>query len=356
MVRELTIAGRRIADDEPAYCIAEIGHNHGGEVAVADDLITRFADAGADAVKLQKRDNRALYTRAMYDEPYQCVNSFAPTYGAHRDALELSPVQLARLRLTAAIREVAFFATAFDPASADELAALAVPAFKIASGDLTNTPLIRHVAAHGKPVILSTGGATLRDVCRAYEAALTGTDEVAILHCVAAYPAADGDLNLRAIETLRAYFPEAVIGWSGHEPGTALSVAAYALGARIIEKHVTLDKAAKGTDHAFSLLPAEFEQLVSDLDRLHTALGDGVKVPRPSEAAALRKMGKSIYSARALPAGHVLTEADLALKSPGGHLPPYERDRLVGRVLTVAVGAEEPLALALVEDRQKVGA
>lgn len=356
MARELTIAGRRIADDEPCYVIAEVGSNHAGSYTAAVEMVRRFAAAGADAIKLQKRRNRAVFTRALYDEPYECANSYAATYGRHRDVLELTIDQYAYVATVAAGQSVTLFATPFDTASADDLAALDAPAFKIASGDLTNTPLIRHVAAYGRPLILSTGGATLRDVCRAYEAALSGTDQVAILHCVAAYPAADADLNLRAIETLRGAFPDTVIGWSGHEHGTALSVAAYALGARILEKHVTLDKAAKGTDNAFSLLPGEFAGLVSDLGRLHPALGDGVKRPRPSEAAALRKMAKSIYSARALPAGHVLTAADLVLKSPGGHLPPYERDRLIGRVLTVAVGAEEPLALALVEDRQKVGA
>lgn len=355
MARELVIAGRRIADDEPAYCIAEVGSNHAGSHDRAIDHVRSFALAGADALKLQRRCPRAVFTRAMYDEPYDSPHAYAPTYGRHRDALELTIDQYAFVARYAQDRAVTLFATPFDVLSAHQLAILDVPAFKIASGDLTNTPLIRHVAAYGKPILLSTGGATLRDVCRGYEAALSGTDQVALLHCVAAYPAADADLNLRAIGTLRDTFPEAVIGWSGHEHGTALSVAAYALGARIIEKHVTLDKAAKGTDNPFSLLPVEFARLVADLRRLREALGDGVKVPRPSEAPALRKMAKSLWSARALPAGHVLTEADIVAKSPGGHLPPYEMGRLLGKALTVAVGAEEPLALALVEDRPKVG-
>jgi N-acetylneuraminate synthase/sialic acid synthase len=166
-VRELTIDGRRIADDTTAFVIAEIGHNHQGSVERAQELFVLAKQCGVDAVKLQKRDNRALFTRAAFDAPYENENSFGPTYGLHREALELDRGAYAELRAHARELGLVFFATAFDEASADLLEELDLPAYKLASGDLRNTPLLRHVAAFGKPLLVSTGGATLEDVDRA---------------------------------------------------------------------------------------------------------------------------------------------------------------------------------------------
>ena len=157
-MRELRIDGRRIADDTPCFVIAEIGHNHQGSVERARELVRAAHEAGVDAVKLQKRDNRRLYTRALYDSPYDNENSFGPTYGAHREALELDRDAYVTLRDEARSLGLVFFATAFDEPSADLLAELGAPAFKIASGDLTNTPLLRHVAGFGKPLVVSTAG------------------------------------------------------------------------------------------------------------------------------------------------------------------------------------------------------
>ncbi len=157
-MRELTIDGRRIADDTACFVIAEIGHNHQGSVEKAQELFVLAKQAGVDAVKLQKRDNRRLFTRALYDSPYDNENSFGPTYGAHREALELDRDAYVELQACARELGLVFFATAFDETSADLLEELDVPAYKIASGDLRNTPLLRHVAAFGKPLIVSTGG------------------------------------------------------------------------------------------------------------------------------------------------------------------------------------------------------
>jgi sialic acid synthase len=348
--RRLTVDGVDITDDGGCYVIAEIGHNHQGDVEKAKQLIEAAKDCGADAVKLQKRSNRALYTRTYYDRPYDNEFSFGATYGAHREALELSFEEYRELRAYAREQGIAFFATAWDFESADLLAELDVPAFKIASGDLLNTPLQRHVASFGKPIFLSTGGGTMEDVERAVETILPINDQLCVLQCTAAYPAATEDLNLRVISTLRERFPKLVIGLSDHQSGISMALVAYMLGARVIEKHFTLDHALKGTDHAFSLMPDGLRRLVRDLRRVEPALGDGVKRPLPVETKPMEKMGKKLVAGRDLELGHVLSPDDIAIKSPAdGGLPPYELDRLVGRRLRRPVAFEDVLTFDDVE-------
>jgi sialic acid synthase len=341
-MRRLEIDGVEIGDDKPCYVVAEVGHNHQGDVELAKRLIDAAKECGVNAVKLQKRSNRSLYTRDFYEQPYDNELSFGRTYGEHRDALELDAEAYSELLRHAHEVGVALFATAFDFESADLLAKLGVPAFKFASGDLRNTPLQRHVAAFGKPMLLSTGGGTLEDIERAVDAVLPINDQLCILQCTAAYPASVEDLHLSVITTLRERFPELVIGLSDHQNGIAMAVVAYMLGARVIEKHFTLDHALKGRDHAFSLMPEGMRRLVRDLRRVPAALGDAEKRPLPIEADPLEKMGKKVVAARELELGHVLTVEDLAIKSPAdGGLPPYELDRLVGRRLRRPIGADD---------------
>ncbi|HWQ23715.1 MAG TPA: N-acetylneuraminate synthase family protein [Gaiellaceae bacterium] len=347
---ELVVDGRRIGDDAPAYVVAEIGHNHQGDVEKAKALIHAAKECGVDAVKLQKRDNRRLYTRELYDAPYDNEHSFGRTYGEHREALELSPAEWLELREFCREEGVTLFGTVFDEPSADFLAELGAPAFKIASADLVNTPLLRHVAAFGKPVFLSTGGGTLEDVERAVETILPLNPQLCVLQCTASYPCAVEELNLRVIETYRERFPEVVVGLSDHQSGIAMALVGYMLGARVIEKHFTLDHAWKGSDHAFSLMPEGMRRLVRDLRRVPLALGDGVKRPFPSEERPLEKMGKKLVAARDLPAGHVLGPGDLEARSPaGGGLPPYELDRLLGRRLLRPLAFEEGVTFEAVE-------
>jgi sialic acid synthase len=338
----LTVDGVEIGDDFDCYVIAEVGHNHQGDVEQAKHLLAAAKECGVDAVKLQKRANRTLYTQEFYNQPYDNEFSFGRTYGEHREALELSPDHYSELQSYARELGITFFATAFDFESADFLADLDVPAFKLASGDLRNTPLLRHVAAFGKPMIISTGGADMSDVERAVDTVLPINDQVCILQCTAAYPADTDDLNLEVITTLRERFQGLVIGLSDHQNGIAMALVAYMLGARVIEKHFTLNHAAKGTDHAFSLMPEGMRKLVRDLQRVPGSLGDGVKRPLPIEEQPMRKMGKKLVAARELEQGQVLTADDLAIKSPAdGGLPPYELERLVGRRLRRAVTYED---------------
>ena len=331
MARTLRIGTHVIGDASPCYVIAEIGHNHQGSLEKARELFREAKLAGAHAVKLQKRDNRGLYTRAAYEKPYDNENSFGATYGEHREFLEFGRKEYEALQLYARELGVDFFATAFDLTSADFLAEFDVPAYKIASGDLKSTPLLKHVASFGKPMIVSTGGAMLDDVQRAYDAIMPINPQLAILQCTAGYPAAFDELDLRVISTYREKFPEAVIGFSSHDNGIAMPVAAYMLGARIVEKHFTLNRAMKGTDHAFSLEPVGLRKMVRDLERTFKAMGDGAKKIYDSERAPIVKMGKSLVVARNLPTGHVLGPQDVVMKSPGGGIPPYDLEKVIGR-------------------------
>ena len=345
MDRTLQIESTVINDDSDCYVIAEIGHNHQGKLETAKELFRAAKECGVNAVKLQKRDNRSLYTREMYNKPYDNENSFGTTYGEHREFLEFGMSEYKELQRYAAELGLAFFATAFDFLSADFLAELNVPAFKIASGDLRNIPLLKYVAGFQKPVILSTGGGTIDDVQRAYDAVMPINRQLAILQCTAGYPCAFEEMNLRVITSFRERFPDVVIGLSSHDSGIAMVVGAYILGARIVEKHFTLNRAMKGTDHAFSLERGGMRRVVRDLQRVRLALGDGVKATYQSEVAPIVKMGKKLVAAADLPANHVLRREDIAIKSPSDGLPPYELDRVIGKVTRRPLKEDENIAL-----------
>jgi sialic acid synthase len=348
--RVLEIDGTLIGDSSDCYVIAEIGHNHQGSVEKAFELFQQARACGANAVKLQKRHNRSLYTADYYNRPYENENSFGPTYGAHREALEFDRPEYEELKAYAEEVGITFFSTAFDFHSADFLADLDMPAYKMASGDLTNTPLLRYVAEIGKPVVFSTGAGTLDDVRRAYETVAEVNGQVAILQCTAGYPADWEELDLRVIDTYRELFPDTVIGYSGHDNGISMALVAYVLGARIVEKHFTLNRAMKGTDHPFSLEVPGLSKMVRDLRRARIALGDGTKNMYPSEVDAGVKMGKKLVAARDLDAGHVLLPEDIALKSPGDGVHPHELDRFLGCVLRHPVAEDTALTFEHLEE------
>jgi N-acetylneuraminate synthase/sialic acid synthase len=342
---ELNIDRCRISrDGADCYVIAEIGHNHQGDLNKAKDFFRAAKECGVNAVKLQKRDNATLYTRAMYNMPYDNENSFGATYGAHREALEFGSDEYVELKRYAAEIGLTLFATAFDFRSADFLAELGMPAFKIASGDLKNTPLLKYVAALGKPMVVSTGGGTMEDVQRAYDTVMPINRNLCLLQCTASYPVEAEQMNLKVISTFRERFPDIVVGLSDHQNGIALALVAYTLGARVIEKHFTLNRAWKGTDHAFSLEPGGMRRLVRDLRRASVALGDGVKRTYPGEDKPLVKMAKKLVAARNVPAGYRLTREDIALKSPNDGLPPYELDHVVGMKTRRSLEADENIS------------
>jgi len=341
-MREFCIGSRRIADDESPYVVAEIGSNHCGYEDRAHELICEAHRCGCDAVKFQRRHSRDLYTDAFYNQPYSSENAYGPTYGMHRDALELPLTSLAFLQSEAEAKNIHSFATAFDFESVNDLLEIGVPCIKIASGDIKNTPLIRYASAHGIPLIISTGGATMDDCRRAADACQS---PFALLHCVASYPNQAHEMNLNAIVTMRDAFPTTVIGISDHYNGTCMSLAAYMLGARIFEKHFTLDHTWKGTDHALSLQPDGMRRLVRDLKRISEALGDGIKKQLYSEEIPLYKMGKGLYFKDAMRAGEEVHAEHLDIRSPADGLEPYEAGKILGKCLNRDVNRQQPVEM-----------
>ena len=341
--RPFPLGSQIVSDSSDAYVIAEIGANHQGERDIALEMIRAAATAGADAVKFQKRDNKRLFTHAGYVAPYENENSFGATYGEHREALELSLEDYRAIKEEAARVGIDFFVTAFDIPSVDFLMDLGVPAFKIASFDLTNTPLLEYVAQTQLPTIVSTGGGLQESVDEAVGIFSTAATPVAILQCTSGYPPSFSELNLSVITTFRERYPDITIGYSGHDSGIAMATLAFALGARIVEKHFTLNRAMKGTDHAFSLEPDGLRKMVRDLRRAREAMGDGIKSRYDSEVAPHQKLAKMIVAATDLPAGHVIEARDLDYRSPGTGIPPAGRDKVVGKKLTQAIAEGAPL-------------
>jgi sialic acid synthase len=343
-MRRLVVDSFEIDDDNDCYVIAEVGHNHQGNLEKAKEMFRVARECGVNAVKLQKRDNRSLYTRDLYEMPYNHEHSFGLTYGEHREALEFGRDEYIALKRYADELGLTMFATAFDFKSTDFLAELDIPAYKIASGDLTNTPLLKYVAQIGKPMFVSTGGGTMEDVQRAYDTIMPINPQLCLLQCTANYPVEPEDMNLRVITAYRERFSDLVIGLSDHQNGIAMALVGYLLGAQVIEKHFTLNRAWRGTDHAFSLEPIGMRKLVRDLRRARVALGDGIKRPLPCEAKPLFKMAKKLVAARNLPAGHILTREDVAIKSPNDGLPPYELDNVIGKVTLRALREDENIS------------
>jgi sialic acid synthase len=329
--RSFTMGNTTITDESAAYVVAEIGANHQGDVETARKMIQAAALAGADAVKFQKRDNQALFTPEAYNAPYASENAFGATYGEHREALEFGRDEYVELMNEARSQGVEFFATPWDFPSVDFLEDLNVPAFKVASCDLTNTPLLTYIAQTGRPTIISTGGGTLEAVDRAVGIVQSAGTQLAVMQCTSGYPPEFSELNLNVIATFRDRYPEATIGYSGHDSGIAMGLVAYVVGARIIEKHFTLNRAMKGTDHSFSLEPDGLRKMVRDLRRAQEALGDGVKRAYDSEIAPLKKLSKMIVAKEHIPSGTVLSESHFDYRSPGHGIPPAHSHLLVGK-------------------------
>ena len=329
MERKLAIANKVIDDDSPAFIVAEIGHNHQGSLDQCLRLVEAAKDCGADAVKLQKRNNKKLYMKSIYNMPYVNRNSYGRTYGEHREFLEFEEFEYKAIKGYCQKLDIIFFATAFDIDSANFLRDLDMPAYKIASWDITNIPLIEHIAGFGKPIIISTGGCCINDMTRVY-GKLKGN--FAFLHCVASYPTRPEDMRLNLIPNMKIWFPDIVIGHSDHYNGIVMAEAAYIMGARIIEKHFTLNHTLKGTDHALSLEPQGLKKLIRDIRRLEVAMGGKEKKTLNCEWAAIMKQGNAIHPARFIPEGKEIELDDICIKAPAEGLPPYEFENVIGRI------------------------
>ena len=344
MAKEIFVEGHRISDNDPCYVIAEIGANHMGSLENAKQMFLSAKRSGVSAVKLQKRDNSSLFTKDMYDMSYVNNNSFGDTYGEHREAVEFGKDEYRELQRYAKEIGLTMFATPFDIPSADFLRDLDMPAYKTASADITNTPLLKHIASFGKPMFVSTGAATMEDVERAYNTIMPINQELCILQCTSSYPVEPDEMNLKVIQTYKDRFKDIVIGLSDHQNGIAMALVGYVLGARVIEKHFTINRSWKGTDQPFSLEESGLQKLVRDLERASIAFGDGVKRPFDSEKKTMYKLGKKLVAANNMPIGHIIEEDDLAVKIPNDGLPPYEIDNIVGKKITRNVIKDENIS------------
>jgi N,N'-diacetyllegionaminate synthase len=335
------VGDRRISAEDPCFVIAEIGVNHNGDVDLAMRLIDLAVEAGADAVKFQTFRTSELVIESASKAAYQSRQTGAGTQAQMLAALELDQRAFKRLREHCRARNIEFISTAFDPLSLADVLALEPQVLKWASGEIDNVPLLRQAAASGLPIILSTGMATLEEIGAALailEDAQSGP--VAILQCVSQYPAPLEQQNLRTIAAMREEFGR-VTGFSDHTEGPWAAICARAFGMAILEKHITLDRSMAGPDHAASMETDEFAGMVRALRAIESAMGDGRKRPMPSELDTREAARKSLVYVTDLPAGHVVTAADITAKRPAGGLSPTRIDEFLGQSLTRDVAANQ---------------
>lgn len=340
MVKPVAIGERKVGPGLPCLVVAEAGVNHNGSLEMALRLVDAAADAGADIVKFQTFKSEEVVTPEAPMAAYQIRNT-----GGGESQLEM--IRKLELRDDAfrAIRDhcrergILFLSTPFDYYSADLLHGMVVAAFKVASGEITNHPLLAHIAHKAKPLIVSTGMSDLEEVANAIEVLhAAGNSQLVLLHCVSNYPASPASTNLRAMKTLEERF-SVPVGYSDHTEGTAIALAAAAMGACVLEKHFTLDRTLPGPDHRASLEPPELAALVRDVRDVQAALGDGIKLPAQEERNTAAVARRSLVAAHDLRAGTVLTEGMVVIRRPGIGLPPYHLHRILGRQLRQDVAA-----------------
>jgi len=348
MVETVEIAGRKIGVNRPCFIIAEAGVNHNGDLRTAMELIGAASQAGADAVKFQTFAADRLVTREAPKAEYQKqTTSAAESQYEMLRRLELSAEAHRELMDYCREKGVLFLSTPFDEESADLLEELGVAAYKVSSGDITNLTLLAHLARKNRPMIISTGMANLSEVESAVLAVQNaGNHEFVLLHCVSSYPANPADANLRAMHTMRKAF-NVPVGYSDHTSGIEVALAAVALGACVIEKHLTLNTSLPGPDHQASLEPNEFARMVKGVRIIEAALGTGRKEPTFSEANTSAVARKSLVAARDITAGTELTEEMIAIMRPGTGLPPAMRPELLGRVARTDIPAGTLLGLEM---------
>jgi N,N'-diacetyllegionaminate synthase len=347
---KVKIANRLIGEGEPCFIIAEAGVNHNGKIKLANKLIDGAKDARADAIKFQTFKAEHVVTSGAEKADYQKqTTSGEESQFEMIKKLELAKRDFRGLSAYAHKKGIVFLSSPFDRESVDLLDELDVPAFKIPSGEITNFPLLRHIARKKKPIILSTGMSTLREIEEALAVIHSeATEEIVLLHCVTTYPVRVEDVNLRAMGTLRNAF-NLPVGLSDHTLGVAIPIAAVALGACVIEKHFTLDKSLPGPDHQASLEPHELTQMVKAIRDVEKAMGDGNKTPTEEEKQIQKVARRSIVAGVDIPQGTIITEQMLATKRPGTGLEPRHIDMVIGRKTRKSIKANELVLLEMIE-------
>lgn len=287
MTREVKIGNKMVGDGHPAFVIAEIGINHNGDIGIAKQMIDAAVHAGADAVKFQKRTPEVAtppdQQKQMRETPWGYI-----TYLEYRYKVEFNEEQYCEIDKHCREKGIAWLVSVWDEPSVDFMEKFDTPAYKIPSASLTDSKLIQKARATGRPLILSSGMSTMEQIRRGVEVA--GEDNLVLMHCTSTYPCEPEELNLKMIETLRSAYPSLPIGYSGHEVGLVPSAIAVALGACMVERHLTLDRAMWGSDQAASVEPGGFERLVKYIRVSEAALGDGVKKVYDSEKGSLKKL------------------------------------------------------------------
>ena len=372
MTQDLELcSGRFIGAEHPPFIIAEIGQNHQGELDIAKRMISAAAEAGVDCVKFQKSSLSDKFNARALARPYTSPHSWGDTYGDHKRHLEFTEDQFRQLQQHATEKGVFFTASAMDPVSAEFLDSINVPFIKIGSGDSNNLPLLAKVAKMGRPMVVSTGMCDMNWVRRMVDTVTSITDKVALLQCTSTYPCPPRDTCLRVMETYRDTWPDVHVGYSGHEEGLAVSVAAARLGARVIERHFTLDKTWRGSDHKCSLDPGElatlchhvknktelrmFKEIFSEAENMAVkeAMEVSTKTVLESEQSCIGKLGKTIVAMKDIPAGSLITRDDVDIKvaEPRG-IDPRNIDQYIGKLSRSYIKQDDSIQIASLECKQ----
>lgn len=334
---------KKIIQDGTPFIIAEVGQNHQGILDLAREYIRIFAYHGADAIKFQTRNNKYLFSKEAYNADYASENAFAKTYGAHREKLELKLEWLPILKEDCVKYGVKFMSTPFDEPSLETLKEVDVDILKIASFDLGNLPFIHRIASLGKPVVMSIGGGQIEQIRASVKTLLNHHDQLAILHCVSEYPCEYYRLGLDNIETLIHEFPQCTIGSSDHFNGTLSGPIAYLKGARVFEKHVTLNRAQKGTDHSFSLEPAGFQKFVRDIKRVKHMMPQK-SVDDLGGEYVFQKLGKSIIARNDISQGDMLSLDNLTGRIfSKEYIPVRQSNQIIGKIIKRSIAQGEPI-------------
>ncbi len=342
---DITIGSRVIGNGHPCFIIAEAGVNHNGDLSLAKRLIDTAAESGADAVKFQTFQADFVVTKNAKKASYQksTTGKTESQYDMiHR--LELPFKAFAELKRYAESKKILFLSTPFDRNSVDFLEKIKISAYKIPSGEIDNPSLLAHIARKHKPIILSTGMSTLGEIERSIRLIFSeGGKEIALLHCITAYPARVKDVNLRAMETMRCAF-KVPVGFSDHTLGISIPIAAVSMGACILEKHFTLDKTLPGPDHRASLDPIELQMMVRAIRDVESAKGNGIKNPSHSEIKNKRSIRRSIVAARDIPKNAIIGEDSVSVKRPGTGISPVNLSLVLGSVAKRNIKNDEVLS------------
>ena len=336
--------------NDESLVIAEVGQNHQGELDLAREYIKIFAMAGANVVKFQTRNNKYLFSQEAYEAPYESENAFDDVYGLHREKLELKPEWLLILKEDCEKYGVKFMSTPFDEPSLDLIDQIGVDIIKIASFDLGNLPFIDRIAKKGRPVVISVGGGKIDQIRASVNLLIDQGVEVAVLHCVSEYPCEFDRLGLSRIQNLMKEFPRCAVGSSDHFNGTLSGPVAYLNGARVFEKHVTLNRSWKGTDHSFALEPEGFRKFVRDIKRTPKMLP-----PKPVDdlgnERVFKKLGKSLIAFEDIAAGQTITLNMLSGKIfSKQHIPVRESNMVIGKIAKRPIKKDEHIEYSYLGD------